>query len=169
MGKTTPLFYHQRTEIDPDLQVDEWEVKEILTHKGAGQNLRFLTQWEGADEGDETWEPVGNFVHRYSSEFVKYCKENKLRINLLDFLATQSSVEGVVSSVKRRFRRWPNVKENYAVNREWVEKILLHLQKMILSSTYLQPHKIRGFQCGGRRVGLHQIHLWRICLKNSNG
>ena len=70
---------------------------------------------------------MGNFVHRYSSDFVKYCKENKLRINLLDFLATQSSVEGVVSSVKRQFGRWPYVREDYAVNHEWVEKIIFGL------------------------------------------
>ena len=64
--------YHQRTEIDPGLQVDEWTCKRILGHRIIGLSWKFLTEWEGAEDSP-TWEPPGNFVHRYSSEFVKYC------------------------------------------------------------------------------------------------
>ena len=70
VGNSIPLFYHQLTEIDPELQVDEWVCKRILSHRVVGDSWEFLTEWEDAEDSP-TWEPPGNFFHRYSSEFVK--------------------------------------------------------------------------------------------------
>ena len=50
------LFYHQRTEIDPGSQVDEWTCKKVLGHRVFGDSWEFLTEWEGADDS-ATWEP----------------------------------------------------------------------------------------------------------------
>ena len=66
----TPLFYHQRTEIDPGLQVDEWICKEILAHRVVGDSWEFLTEWEGAEDS-LTWEPAGNF---FPSVQLRICK-----------------------------------------------------------------------------------------------
>jgi Chromo (CHRromatin Organisation MOdifier) domain len=75
MGTPIPLYFHQRTEIDEDALPDEWEVDEIVDHKRDSKgNLLFLTKWKGYPLEDNTWEPTGNFIHRYSSDFVKYCR-----------------------------------------------------------------------------------------------
>ena len=52
----TPLFYHQRTEIDLGLQVVEWTCKRILGPQVVGESWEFLTEWEGAEDSP-TWEP----------------------------------------------------------------------------------------------------------------
>ena len=56
---STPFFYHQRTEIDPGLQVDECTCKRILSHRVVGDSWEFLTEWEGAEDSPN-WEPPGN-------------------------------------------------------------------------------------------------------------
>ena len=35
---------------------------------------QFLTRWKGFREEDDTWEPLSNFFHRYSSDLVKYAQ-----------------------------------------------------------------------------------------------
>ena len=124
VGNPTPLFYHQRTEIDPELQVDEWICKRILAHRVVGDSWEFLTEWEGAEDSP-TWEPPGNFVHRYSSEFVKYCRDHRVKFDLVQHLATHEPRE--VNQVECKFRRWPYVREDYAVRREVFEDILVGL------------------------------------------
>ena len=61
VGNPKPFFYHQHTEIDPGLQVDEWICKKILSHRVVGDSWEFLTEWEGA-KYSPTWEPPGKFV-----------------------------------------------------------------------------------------------------------
>ena len=84
VGKPTEMFYHRRTEPDEALLPDEWIVDKILDHKFDKGQYKFLTQWEGSDE--HTWEPVGNFIHRYSSDFVKYCRKEGILTELVQFL-----------------------------------------------------------------------------------
>ena len=84
VGRPTELFVHRRTEPGDDLLPDEWNVEKILDHKIEKGQYKFLTQWEGSDE--KTWEPVGNFIHRYSVDFVKYCKKLGILTELLQFL-----------------------------------------------------------------------------------
>ena len=85
-----PLFFHQRTPLDPDATPDEWEVERIDGHRFRGGKLQFLTRWTGWSEEERTWEPVGSFVHRYAAPFVKYCKENGLRIDVTEHLRTDA-------------------------------------------------------------------------------
>lgn len=88
MGRPTPLFFHKRTVPDTEAQPDEWNVEKILKHKVDPQGqLKFLTKWEGCEPGTETWEPIGNFIHRYSSDFVRYCKQNHLVVDLTKHLS----------------------------------------------------------------------------------
>jgi hypothetical protein len=87
-GKPIPLFYHQRTEPDLEAGIDEWEVDKIVDHKVDKKgNLLFLTHWKGFPSSENTWEPVGNFIHRYSSDFVNYCTRNNLAIDITKFLS----------------------------------------------------------------------------------
>ena len=44
-GQPIPLFYHQRTELDVEGEVDEWVVEKVLEHKVEGGKVRFLTVW----------------------------------------------------------------------------------------------------------------------------
>ena len=48
---------------------------------------QFLTEWEGAAPGEEMWEPVGNFVHRYSYKLPEYCRRQGIRIDLAEHLS----------------------------------------------------------------------------------
>jgi hypothetical protein len=88
VGHKIPLFFHQRTQPDLEAEPDEWVVDKILRHKTDPQgNLLFLTKWQNFDETENTWEPVGNFIHRYSADFVDYCIKNDIPINLTQYLS----------------------------------------------------------------------------------
>ena len=93
-------------------------------HRVVGDSWDLLTEWEGAEDSP-TWEPPGNFVHRYSSEFVKYCDDHRVKFDLMKHLATQEPRE--VNRVVCKFGRWPYVREDYAVRREVFEDILVGL------------------------------------------
>ena len=68
------------------MNVGEKEVEEIRDHKWSTNNkLMFLTKWK--DGNRLTWEPVSNFVKRYSEEMVRYAYENGLELNLTESLA----------------------------------------------------------------------------------
>ena len=84
IGRPTEMFYHKRTEFDPEAMPDEWNVDKILDHKFERGQWKFLTKWEGSDEC--TWEPVGNFIHRFLSEFVQYCRHKGFLRELVQFL-----------------------------------------------------------------------------------
>ena len=82
------MFFHKRTNIDPEAQIDEWIVEKILRHRVIqGGELQFLTKWVGFDEKSATWEPVKSFIHRYNSDFAKYCQEKNLRIDISKYLS----------------------------------------------------------------------------------
>ena len=90
IGEPLPMFYHQRTVSDVEATPDEWVVERILGHKeDPPGNKLFLTRWKGFGEEDDTWEPVGNFIHRYASDFVKYCKDKGLKIDVVEHLRVE--------------------------------------------------------------------------------
>jgi hypothetical protein len=65
----TPLFTYKPEE--EKLEIDEWEVDHIAGHKIVRDGtLMFHTHWKGFPASEATWEPVGSFIHRYSSDFV---------------------------------------------------------------------------------------------------
>ena len=44
----------------------EWNVEKILDHRFVDDKVEFFTQWDGFEQGPMSWEPVGNFIHRYA-------------------------------------------------------------------------------------------------------
>lgn len=92
-GEPIPLYYHQRTVVDPDAEPDEWRVDKILSHREAadGSGLQFKTKWEGSDR--VTWEPVGNFFSKYNSDFVAYCQNHNLLNDLTKYLSPTPTTE----------------------------------------------------------------------------
>ena len=64
-------------------------------------------------------------MHRYSSEFVKYCNDHRVKFDLVKHLATQDPRE--VNRVVCKFGRWPYVREDYAVRRVVFKDILVVL------------------------------------------
>jgi hypothetical protein len=88
-GRGIPLYYFRRTEKEDEGLPDEWEVEKIVRHRrGRDGKWEFLTKWVGYAEGEETWEPIGHFIHRYSEDFVEYCKDKGLDIDILKALNT---------------------------------------------------------------------------------
>jgi hypothetical protein len=85
-GEPIHLFYHQRTEIDRGGEVDEWEVDKILEHKTVNGKVKFLTTWKGHPKDDATWEEPKEFLPRYNTEFVAYCKKHGLQLDLVSQL-----------------------------------------------------------------------------------
>lgn len=86
-GQPIPLFYHKRTVIDPEAQVDEWIVEKILRHRiNKKGEVEFLTQWKGFDATAATWEPVGNFIHRFNTDFLEYCQNKGIPIDVTRYL-----------------------------------------------------------------------------------
>ena len=88
LGKSVPLFYHRRTVQDPEAAPDEWIVDEVIGHRVEPDGtVKFLTKWRGYE--DATWEPLGNFFHRYNSDIVRYCAEQGLGLDLVEALSQQ--------------------------------------------------------------------------------
>ena len=83
----TPLHFVQPMEADMEIELDEWEVEKVLEHRiGKDGKLEFLTKWAGFDA--PTWEPIGNFVHRYSMDWARYCRDQNLRVDVVKHLMT---------------------------------------------------------------------------------
>ena len=79
-GRGVPLYYFRRTEKEEEAMPDEWEVEKIPAHRKNKGEWEFLTKWVGYADGEETWEPAKNFIHRISGELIRYC--NSKRVNL---------------------------------------------------------------------------------------
>ena len=67
--------------------LDGWNVDAIHDHRIEGDKLMFLTRWEGCEQGPFTWEPVGNFIHRYSWKLPEYCNQHGLTLDLVKYLS----------------------------------------------------------------------------------
>ena len=85
--------------------------------------LLFLTEWEGADRGSKTWEPVKHFFHRCCSEFLRYCAENSLEVDTPEELDETSRDISLVQG------QW--IREDYTVKDDWVRKICLALKVQV--------------------------------------
>ena len=75
---------HEELGVTPN----EWTVDKIIRHRtGKDGRPEFLTRWEGYKE--ETWEPLENFVIRLNSDWLQYCIDKRLRIDLTEFLTPE--------------------------------------------------------------------------------
>lgn len=70
--------FSKRAKIDDNQGLPEYEADCILQHRVRSGEYQFLTRWKGYREEDDTWEPLSNFFHRYSSDLVKYAQEHGL-------------------------------------------------------------------------------------------
>ena len=91
-GKSVELYHHLPTYQPVEVVPGEWNVDTILRHRrGPDGKLQFLTRWEGAEPGEETWEPMDSFILRYCYEVVQYCKEKGLKLDLTQYLKPTTS------------------------------------------------------------------------------
>ena len=91
LGKGVELFHHTTGYQGMETAPDEWNVKAILGHREkVGGKFEFLTQWEGCQEVEETWEPPSNFVTRYNAEFARYLEKHHLPIGLGEVLVSHA-------------------------------------------------------------------------------
>ena len=81
-----PLYHFQRTELETGGEVDEWLVDKVLDHKIEGGKVKFYTVWEGHPPEDATWEEVSSFLPSYNTEFLRYCRDKGLRMDLVEQL-----------------------------------------------------------------------------------
>ena len=86
-GHLVDLFHFLPTHEEVEVTPQEWTVDRIVKHKrDKDGRLKFLTRWEGSTE--ETWEPLENFISRCNSDWLQYCLDKKLKIDLVTFLLT---------------------------------------------------------------------------------
>jgi hypothetical protein len=84
-GEKLEMFHFQPTKEEFDSGVDEWEVERILRHRvNKFGKLEFLVKWKGYD--DITWEPLMNFIHRYSKDWKEYVAQKNLKFDLVDYM-----------------------------------------------------------------------------------
>ena len=89
-GKPIPMYYFQRSTVDQDAQADEFVVDKIINHRlGKDGRMEFLTIWKGYSEKEANWEPINHFFHRYGCDLVKYCKEKRLKPEIIKFLSSE--------------------------------------------------------------------------------
>ena len=86
-GTGVPLYFHRRTVPDTQAHPDEFETDKVLAHRiDAEGKYWFKVQWKGLPGEEVTWEPINHFFHRYSSDVVKYCKENDISPDVISYL-----------------------------------------------------------------------------------
>lgn len=84
-GDQLRLFHFSPEAEDFNTGPDEWEVEKILAHRTNKKGkLEFLVKWK--DWPDKEWEPMSNFIHRYSKDWRDYVVAKKLRFNIIDYL-----------------------------------------------------------------------------------
>ena len=89
-GRPLALFQFKQAAPEMDLAVDEWVVDKITGHRhNAAGDLEFRVRWMGSEE--DTWEPVGHFFQRYAVDFIAYCREKGLQVDVIDHLARHPS------------------------------------------------------------------------------
>jgi len=67
-------------EIDPELQIAEYEVERILDVAVRNRKLHWLVKWKGYGNEDNTWEPKENLTHCQTAMETFYRKENQKRL-----------------------------------------------------------------------------------------
>ena len=80
-GQNIPLHYFRRTEKEEEGMPDEWVVEKIITHRKNKGEWEFLPKWVGYADGEETWEPAKNFIHRISGELIRYCNSKGVKLD----------------------------------------------------------------------------------------
>ena len=95
-GEPTEIIHFEPEYHVQGTGTDEWNVESILRHKVRedGQ-LVFLTRWENAEAGSETWEPVSQFITRYCWKFAEYCQNRGINIDLAQYLSPKPLGEEV--------------------------------------------------------------------------
>ena len=53
----------------------------------------FKVVWKGRPDEEASWEPINNFIHRYGTDVVRYCKEKGLEPPVMRFLQSEPSQE----------------------------------------------------------------------------
>ena len=77
--------------------------KKILKHRiDRNEKFKFLTRWQGTDPDSDTWEPVDNFIHWYSSDLVQYCLKHNLPINIMEYLSPTPTQLALIQCFNRR-------------------------------------------------------------------
>ena len=80
-GDSVELFHHTTAYTPLATEPDEWLVDKILRHRQRPDGKwEFLTRWQHAAPGENTWEPASQFITRYCVEFPTYLKTHRLRI-----------------------------------------------------------------------------------------
>ena len=80
----------------------QFEADCIMGHEKVDGHYAFLTRWKGYRSEADTWEPLGNFFHSYSSDLVKYAKTHGLgNLAVMKYLQSEPD-EVVVPQVVRR-------------------------------------------------------------------
>lgn len=83
-GEKLKMFTFLPTPEEFDSGPDEWEVEKVLGHRERGGKLEFRVKWKDSDE--LTWEPLMNFIHRYSGDWRDYVKAKNLKFNIVDYM-----------------------------------------------------------------------------------
>ena len=63
------LFYHRRTQADPEGAPDEFILEKVLGHEEIVGKMFFKVKWQGLEE--PTLEPTGNFFQRFSGPLIQ--------------------------------------------------------------------------------------------------
>ena len=86
-GGGVPLFHHSTGYKALETEPDEWEVEEIRGHRvGRSGGLELLTKWVGTPEGEETWEPVQNFILKFCDVAARYLHQKGVKADLVESL-----------------------------------------------------------------------------------
>ena len=82
-GKSVPLFYFSGRAPELEAAVDEWKTRTVLDHRrGNKGEMEFLVQWEDAEGEQPTRQPWSDFAVAVNSDFLQYCADKHLSLDL---------------------------------------------------------------------------------------
>ena len=90
-GTSIPFLYYRPP--TTTTRADSYTVDKISRHRLRNGKLEWLVHWRGFAK--PTWEPVTSFVGDVQNDWLKYCKEHKLPVNLEDIPLPASSVHSM--------------------------------------------------------------------------
>lgn len=85
IGPPVKLFQYRQAREDVEAGPHDWIVQKITGHRrGPNGDPLFEVLWEGSKQ--PTWEPLRNFFHRYNQMVIDYCRDNRINVDLMDYL-----------------------------------------------------------------------------------
>ena len=90
LGVGKPLAYRRGESDQPSGRKIEKIRARRLNHRGESE---FLTHWAGTPDSEDTWETTSTFLSSCSPEWLQYCWDNNVGVDIVEAMEEQRNLE----------------------------------------------------------------------------